>query len=141
MYIKKSVFEKLLSSCPDCPPETGGVLGGQGERITHFVLDKVSTVQRGDFYVPNTEYLNSVIAQWHAESIRFLGVFHTHPQNAKTLSNADCAYIKAIMQSLPVSVHRLYFPIVIPNTQIYAFSACLKNGQIDIQSEPTVRIE
>lgn len=141
MYIKRNTLEKLLSTCPACPPETGGVLGGKRGSVTHFIFDKVSTEQRGDFYIPNTEYLNSVITQWQAESIELLGVFHTHPQNAKTLSNADCVYIKAIMQSLPVSVHRLYFPIVIPKMKMYAFSACLKKGQIDIQSEPTVLIE
>lgn len=141
MYIQKEIFCKLLFTCPCYPPEVGGILGGSGETITRFAFDMGQAVQYSDFYVPNTEYLNSVIAQWQAESIEFFGVFHTHPQNAKTLSNADCIYIKAIMQSFPADVQRLYFPIVIPKVKIYAFSACLKNGRIDIQSEPIILIE
>lgn len=141
MYIKKKVFEALLSTCPVCPPETGGILGGQRESVTHFAFDTGNAAQRGDFYVPNTKQLNSVITQWQAESIEFLGMFHTHPQNAKTLSHADRTYIERIMQAIPKSVSRLYFPIVIPKVKMYAFSACLKNGQTDIQSEPIIWFE
>lgn len=141
MYIKKNIFAKLLSACPACPPETGGLLGGQKGTVIQFVLDSGCRTKREDFYIPNTEYLNSVIAQWQAEGVEFLGVFHTHPKGAQMLSRADCAYIETIMQSLPEAVRRLYFPIVIPQTDIIVFCAERRDGQMVIRQEQIVLVK
>ncbi len=140
MYVNKNIFEKLISDCPDCPPETGGILGGQNGVVTLFEFDTVELAQRGDFYIPNIIYLNSIIAEWQTGYIEFLGVFHTHPKSAETLSGADRTYIERIMQTMPESVSQLYFPVVIPRDDVYAFSAYMKDGQTVIQSEPIIFI-
>lgn len=138
MYIQKAVYGEILLICPKTPPEIGGILGGRTDVITHFVLDQGCKTNRTDFYIPNTTYLNETLAQWAAGGITFRGIFHTHPHGSKTLSYADSAYIEAVVRAYSTEETPLYFPIILPQKEIIAYSAILEDGAVLIQKEPIV---
>lgn len=119
MRLTKRLYSQLLSS-PAYPPETGGILGGNGELAERCVRD----ICTGEFdvYTPNTAYLNQAIAVWSKEGTLFMGVFHTHPEGCRELSYADIRYITAIMQVFDER-RSLFFPIVIPQKEIIGFRA------------------
>lgn len=140
MHIKKTVYEQLLTYCPDFPPESGGVLGGRNGVVTQFVLDLGLTTTRDDFYIPNVEYCNDVIAMWQTIGIAFYGILHTHPENSKELSPADRAYILSVMQVMPKTIDRLYFPLVFPRVGIRAYSAVRKENNITLKTEDIILV-
>lgn len=141
MKIAKNLLEYLDCSIKDFTHETGGILGSdKTNTITEIVLDKNNINQHPCSYSPNTEYLNSVIEQWHTDNIQFLGIFHTHFGNAKTLSLGDKEYIAEILKSAPNETKKLYFPIyTLPNRDLIIYSAYLKNEKLIINQE-TVEI-
>lgn len=135
MYIEKNIYSGLCTACVAHTPEIGGILGGKTGVITHFVLDRGLKTNRTDFYIPNTVYLNEVLAQWQDGNIEFYGIFHTHPHGSKTLSCADKAYIDKIVRTCSKEGQPLYFPIVLPKQELLAYSAKVANGTVVTQQE------
>lgn len=72
MKIYRSIYEQLLNS-PLCPPETGGILGGTNEVISHIAPDRGF----GDYdqYIPDTERLNKIVNLWAESDISLMGIY------------------------------------------------------------------
>lgn len=138
MHIKRTIYEQLLTCCPAFPPESGGILGGRNGVVTQFELDLGLTATRDDFYIPNVEYFNDVIAVWQTIGIAFYGILHTHPKNSKELSPADRAYIQSVMRAMPKTVDRLYFPLVFPQAGICAYNAIRNGNNIILNAEDII---
>lgn len=134
MKIKRNVYDFLLQSCPSAPPETGGILGGNNGIITNIVFDKCNAVLDKAIYVPNIEFLNSQINRWNVYNIDFYGIFHTHISD-KALSNDDKLNINKIMLSMPKSITKLFFSIIIPKKEMTFYAALRDNNQINIYLE------
>jgi len=138
MRIQKELYSAILAACPIPPPEVGGLLGGQNNTATHFMLDRgLDSVS--DRYVPDVISLNLIIAEWELQGIEFLGLFHTHYPGCCKLSDGDEIYIKAIITAMPERIHRLYFPLVFPGDQILSYVAERKSDGVCI-SEDTVEL-
>ena len=135
MYIKKNIYKCLCAVCAAHMSEIGGILGGKTGVITHFVLDRGLKTNRTDFYIPNTVYLNEVLAQWQDSNIEFYGILHTHPHGGEALSFADKAYIDKILRTCSKEGQPLYFPIILPKQELLAYSAKVANGTVAIQQE------
>lgn len=136
MRIIKALFDKLNNAIPIEPPETGGILGStDGEVIDYFIPDLPSdTGLHYCSYKPNVRYFNAKIAEWQERSIQFMGIYHTHFANVKTLSSADRTYIEQIMLAMPQGVGWLYFPIfTLPERVLTPYIAlkCDKSVTID----------
>ena len=99
-----------MDSQNTCPPETGGILGGQNEIITVEHFDRGMQTDRMCSYIPNIKELNDVIKQWQMKTISFIGIYHTHFWSVETLSEADKRYIDKILENMPLEFKRLYFP-------------------------------
>ena len=132
MLIRKNIFEQLLNFTPDVPPETGGILGGTGDVISHFWLDKGNQY---DVYVPNIEKINRIISDWQKSDIEFYGIFHSHSESNESLSSADKRYIVKIMRSMPPQVTHLYFPLVFPKVRVIPYRAEISNQCVTIVQE------
>ena len=131
MKITDCVYKELIS-LKSVPPETGGIIGAKGDIIDTVFLDNPN----GEgFYVPNIEFINSVISQWENDGISFCGMFHTHAPQWSTLSKEDENYIRNIMSSMPARIEKLYFPLVFPNKGIKAYAAVKKEQLIYIKEE------
>lgn len=131
MKIKNSIYNQILS-IQTAHFEIGGIFGGSNSIITKFVLDKNKITEDKFMYIPNIDYLNSILEKWYADGIEFYGIFHTHPVGQVTLSNDDIVSIKNIMMALPESIEMLYFPIVIQNDTVYPYVAKRENNKINI---------
>lgn len=131
MKIKKGVYEKLLQSCPYAPPEIGGILGGQNNIVTDIVFDDCRVISNKAVYIPNIDFLNLKIEEWHKYEIEFYGIFHTHIEE-NTLSKDDESNIEKIMLSMPKSIDKLYFPVVIPKKEIVVYAAETANNKVNI---------
>lgn len=106
-----------------------------------MVMDDNDQESNRAVYKPNTEMLNHSISAWHAQGIRFCGIFHSHPPGQRTLSHGDLAYIRTIMDAMPDGVDQLYFPIVIPGEGIYPFVAERTESGLQIRKDEMELIE
>lgn len=140
MKIEKCFYESFLSSCPYAPPEIGGILGGKNGVVTDIVIDNRNAVSNKAIYIPDIDFLNSKIEEWEKQNTEFYGIFHTHFSD-NTLSKDDRINIEKIMYSMPKSVIKLYFPIVIPQKEMTVYVAERKNNKINIYLEDIDIIE
>lgn len=131
MKIEKYFYEFFLSSCPYAPSEIGGILGGKNGVATDIVIDNRNAVPNKALYIPDIDFLNSKIEEWEKRNIEFYGIFHTRFSD-NTLSNDDRINIEKVMYSIPKSIIKLYFPIVIPQKEMTAYVAERKNNKINI---------
>lgn len=134
MKIKRYVYDSLLYSCPFVPPEIGGIIGGNHGIVTNIAIDDCNEVLDKAVYIPNIKFLNGQINIWNSENIEFHGIFHTHISDS-TLSNDDKFNIRKIMLSMPKSITKLYFPIIIPKKEMIVYAALKDNNQINIYLE------
>lgn len=136
MKIQKSVFEEIISTVPYVPPESGGMIGGTNQVITHFVLDNGTFLSNGyDIYVPDTLLLNKTICKWKKDGIDFYGIFHSHFPGGTCLSNGDKRYIIQIMNAMPQYINKLYFPIIFPKENMIVYRADRVGKDIYLASE------
>lgn len=123
MTIDQHTYDVLCGAFSPVPPEAGGILGSVDGCICAFVYDSGTPDMTRGCYTPNVAFLNDVIARWQTQGITFCGIVHSHPANHSHLSKPDISYINQIMEHMPASIDRLYFPIVIPGEGIYAYHA------------------
>ena len=121
MTITEDVFLKLVYTSSNSPLESGGILGGKDQIITHCAFD--ASGQGYGTYTPNVRFLNRLIQEWSAEGISFYGLFHSHFPSNDDLSCGDVRYITTIMEAAEKHTACLYFPIVIPNSHITVYRA------------------
>ena len=134
MNITKESYDNLLNI--ECvPPERGGILGGNNDIINIACNDTGDCNDSRGNYIPNTRFLNTVIANWCDQNIDFCGIFHTHAHNWVGLSESDIKYIEDVMRSMPKDVVKLYFPIIYPHEYIMPFIALRNGNEIHIQEE------
>lgn len=138
MKIQKIIYDEILKYTPVVPPETGGIIGQQNGIICFAEFDSGTVQRESAVYVPNVEKLNSVIEKWNSSGIEFVGMFHSHPIGQETLSGDDIEYIKTVFDSMPDSVMKLYFPIVIPKSHIISYKAIRENHRICIEKDSVV---
>lgn len=131
MRFTERVYRELLNS-PACPPETGGILGGDGVTIDCRVMDR--SVGGEDTYSPDAAFLNRAAAAWCEAGRLFMGMFHTHPEGCRELSRADIRYINRIVQAFGAGRY-LYFPVVIPQKEIIGFRAEKRNDILILRDE------
>ena len=135
MLVSKKVYYQMIS-CPNIPPESGGILGtSNGIIINQFVFDRGLVVNNSCIYSPNTIYLNQVIKEWERQDIKFSGIFHTHAIQWPTLSNGDKYYIAKVLNALYPGIQKLYFPLVFPGKNIKAYLAIKEKGNIVIDED------
>lgn len=139
MHIKSEIYKKIMDSQNTCPPETGGILGGQNEIITVEHFDRGMQADRMCSYIPNIKELNDVIKQWQMKTISFMGIYHTHFWSVETLSEADKRYIDKILENMPLEFKRLYFPIVVmPDKKMVCYIAEQMQGKMVITKEKLI---
>lgn len=139
MKILESVYRNILLYCPTVPPETGGILGGMNNIITHVIFDQHNAIITAAQYIPNTPFLNQAINKWAEKNICFLGMFHSHPITETELSQDDLKYIESILETLPEN-HTLWFPIVIPQQKIIPYLASRSGDTFQIQQKQAMII-
>ena len=132
MKILKKVYDEMLFSTEYPPPESGGILGGCNETVTLFVEDKGNDLKTSFIYEPNTAFLNKNINEWINNDIDFMGVYHSHPCDCETLSDADVEYINRIMESVKGYTNKLYFPLVIPKKKMISYYALIVADKVQI---------
>ncbi len=141
MKINREVLESILKQMPVNPPEIGGLIGGRGNCISIWQIDK-GIGGKGCKYSPDVKYMNSFIAKWTEEGYYFMGILHVHFGGAKSLSQGDIKYIEKIMKAMPHTIKKLYFPIVVqPQNQLIPYAASINNeGNVAIELEEVLII-
>ena len=135
MTVSRKIIDKMNSRLSDTPPESGGIIGSENDGIIDkIIFDKpISEEIQYCYYSPNVDFLNKHISIWSDEDIQFMGVFHTHFANVKSLSAADKNYIEAIMMNMPDAIDFLYFPIfVFPVRELIVYKAEKSSSRVTI---------
>lgn len=123
MKIYDKILSEIVNQMPVIPPEAGGIIGGKEGKVGHWKYDKGYS-EKGCSYSPNVNVLNEVIAGWIDQGYDFMGIVHVHFGGSKDLSNGDKKYIEKIIKSMPDSIEKLYFPIVVqPEKQFISYVA------------------
>lgn len=136
MRINRIMYEKILNEVRGTFPEMGGILGGVEGIVTQLFLDEGIENEKKCSYTPNVFKLNEIIREWDDKGIEFYGIFHTHCYGSGGLSEGDTRYMKEIMESMPKTVKKLYFPVVVfPQKEMVAYVALLEKGQLIIKEE------
>lgn len=123
MEIYKEMLDRIADAARrSCGREIGGILGADRDgAVCRVVIDDAPSDDRYT-YVPDVDRLNGILARW--EPHEFIGLFHTHPNNQRTLSVGDRAYIGEIMRAMPPGKDRLCFPLyVLPEYRLYGYLA------------------
>lgn len=132
LILKEQVYKFIIKNVEKINKEIGGILGGYGHTVTRCCIDKGLGSCKCS-YIPDTKYLNQVVADWVKEDICFLGIFHTHFFNVTTLSEGDINYIQKIMDAMPDYIKQLYFPIVsLPEKRLTVYMARKTFGKTEI---------
>ena len=108
--ISEPVIEAIKQSLTR--PEMGGILGIDNSRIVNkFCHDSTGTTTKTQ-YIPDVQRLNSILRQWAAVQIRFVGFVHSHPKGKEKLSSCDLNYAKKIKEECLLSeiLMLLYIP-------------------------------
>lgn len=131
MKITKKALNSILFSSKKAIYETGGILGAKDGVIEYTVFDKGLKHAKCS-YEPDVDYLNAAIKKWQENNIEFIGMFHVHFFDVKTLSPEDTDYIKKILSAMPEGIDRLYFPIVCTTGVIIPYVAIREANEINI---------
>lgn len=141
MQIYKDVFNEIMNIEIDAPPEVGGIIGGNKNIVKKHFLESGLVSNKACSYTPNVSLLNAIIAEWETKGVYFMGIYHTHFNDVQTLSEGDVQYINRIMYSMPTTIERLYFPLVIlPSRKMICYMALNKSDSIEICRDDLILI-
>jgi len=141
MKMYADVYRQILLALPVVPPECGGIIGSSEEDVvTDFYFDAGQSCCEKAIYTPDILKLNRKIADWEKSGIHFQGLVHSHPIHQKNLSQADVLYIETVMSGLQMG-SRLYFPIVLPCTEVIPYIAYTSKVGLVIQKRALKIIE
>lgn len=138
MQILSDVYNSIINRCPHVPPESGGILGGADGIVSKYVSDKGLESNLYDEYIPDVDFLNSVIWEWQNRQIQFYGIYHSHFHGGYDLSDADKQYIAKIMENIPD--RKLFFPIVFPKEGMLVYHAEFVKKQLRLSRESLILI-
>lgn len=142
MIIYLDTYRSILRHQKENSSETGGILGGCNGIVMVSYYDKGLPTSRRCSYVPNVRDLNAVIRKWQKNSICFMGIYHTHFENVRSLSMSDIGYIERITRNMPQEITQLYFPIIIsPDDEMICYIAKIVSGELVVEEDGLEIIE
>ena len=101
MRICREIFDEIVNVAIDAPPEIGGIIGGENNVVKAHHMDMGISSVKACSYTPNVSLLNGIISEWSTEGIQFMGIYHTHFFEVRTLSEGDIRYIRNILLGMP----------------------------------------
>lgn len=137
MKIFSDVYNNIIATCPQVPPEIGGILGEKNGIVCAYYFDKTRQSKNFAKYIPNVKLLNMQIEHWENSGISFCGIFHSHMPSETALSSADIEYISKILFTVSENISSLYFPLVLPKSCMLSYRASLVEQCVFI-SEDTI---
>ena len=137
----REIFDEIVNVAIDAPPEIGGIIGGNNNVVKAHYMDMGVFSVKACSYTPNVSLLNGIISEWSVEGIQFMGIYHTHFFEVRTLSEGDIRYIRNILLGMPDEIDMLYFPLVVfPSRTMVCFKAIKKLDSIEICNDNLVLI-
>ncbi len=142
------VLLKVISTIGCQKAETGGILGGKDDVITHYHPDSTGSTSRVT-YSPDVEVVNKQLYRWNNSLVRLRSFVHSHPRKNNKPSGGDLVYAKQILNHID-DLECLWLPIVntIPDTGVFTLTPWvvrlvgdnveLARGQIEIESEESI---
>lgn len=140
MKIQTELYNKILYSFPQVPPEAGGILGIKDGIVCRFFFDRGESDMQNAIYTPQVSMLNHILAEWSWEKVQFAGMVHSHLPGAETLSMADKQYIEKVLLSMPRTIRFLYFPLVFPCVKMLPFIARKSGPSVIIEGDDIILI-
>lgn len=141
MIISRKIYDQICSIFYNCQREYGGILGGFEGVTTEFEFDCGIPNKNIGTYIPNTLFLNECISKWQNKNIEFYGIIHNHLTKYAELSDEDIICIETIMNSMPLYINTLYFPVISSKHILNAFKAEKCENGICIISEKILIVE
>ena len=123
IYIYKSVYNRILETFSNRPPEVGGVLGAEPNMpISEFNFDETGTTTQ-ESYTPDCDKINEVLEKdWFPRNIYMVGIIHSHDASCPFPSCGDLLYAERIYRSLDID-DDFYIPIFnVGTSQIHWYS-------------------
>lgn len=126
-----NVLVEIFRSIGKRPAESGGMLGGKGEEITHYHFDETSRTSKATYTPDHVSLTNLLKNDWNPSDTRLKGFVHSHPSRFDRPSGGDQVYAGRILEAID-DLKLLWLPIVntIPDTGRFSISpwAAVRDG-------------
>ena len=144
MKMTIQVLLDIIKTIGLMPAESGGILGGKDDVITHYRFDHTGSTSNVT-YSPDVPVVNKQLSQWNDFLIRLIAFVHSHPGKHNKPSAGDLVYAKQILKGID-DLEQLWLPIVntVPDTGSFTLTpwvVCrsgndveLVRGRIEIES-------
>ena len=132
--VTQSIFHKMIFDCANAQAETGGFICVKNNSIVAYRLDKGIYADTGN-YRPDIFGLNDLMDEWGTSKSVQYGILHTHLNEDKYLSDEDVMFINSIFME-NIWLKSMYFPIVIPKTNVFVYYARHFGKSVTIEKAP-----
>lgn len=96
--MSSDAYKYLYETVGQYPPETGAVIGQEGDCITRYWFDETANVGM-PFYRPSCDAIEHVVNGWIRQGYRFAGIVHSHIEQYPQLSPMDLRSAMLIMEA------------------------------------------
>lgn len=133
--VHTAVIEDMHAEAARHPGETGGIVVGPNENtITELIASGPDAERSQSSFVLDHEYLQPLLDQAEDKGLRFLGIWHTHPEGSAEPSSIDCDTARRILSDSDYDVSRLLLPLSVRRDEGFETWLFVAEGK-----EPEVR--
>ena len=110
--VHTSVIDHMHEEAQKHPGETGGIVIGPDEStITELLASGPDAERSSSSYVLDHDYLQPLLDKAEERGLRFLGIWHTHPEGSVEPSNIDRDTARRVLSDPDYDVSRLLLPL------------------------------
>lgn len=112
IVVRAAVVDAMHEEAARHPGETGGlVLGPEPGLVTDLIVSGPGARRTQSSYEVDTEHLQPLLASAENRGLRFLGVWHSHPEGCTELSKTDRRAARSILGDPEWGVTELLLPL------------------------------
>lgn len=136
LKLSVKVLREIIGTIGLRRAESGGILGGAGEKITHYHYDDTSKATAATYTPDHISLTNLLQNEWSLDGAELEGFVHSHPRKSNAPSLGDKIYAERILECNE-DMDCLWLPIVntIPDTgsfSITPWAACRSEGGVRV---------
>jgi len=115
--ITAEIYDQVYEFIGRYPAERGIMIGRSSDGVIRYYEPDMTGDCNAVAYDPDIDHMNSIIKQWKAENIEFIGFIHSHPSGIRQPSSHDHWYAGEILACFK-KLEKMWMPIAqtIPDT-------------------------
>lgn len=95
-FIEEYIQQDIINTIGNRFCESGGLLGSSKDGVIDSYYFDEGKINLTDKYVPKVETMNVVLEEWSERNIKFIGIIHSHLEDA-AISSKDIIMARKIL--------------------------------------------